>query len=136
MEPAWPFRPHHLLCWQTFRGHGYTPRFVANFQALIEQAGPDQPLRVAIAPDVICRACPHQTGSGCTFQDKVVGIDQRVAQSLELQDGQLLSLDEGVARTEGRLNSLIEHCCTGCEWQTFCLDLTASGGEQAGHQLE
>lgn len=132
MSQAWTFRPHHLLCWQTFRGQGYSPSFVANFQTLIETAGPEQPLLVAIAPDVVCRACPHQSGEGCTFQDKVLGLDRRVIQALGLKDGIELTLSEGLAHTKGRLHELISGCCNGCEWQPVCLNLVH---EEPGHQL-
>jgi hypothetical protein len=120
--PPWPFRPHHLLCWQTYRGSGYSPAFVASFDALkvLVAACPDQPICLAVAADPICAPCPQRRAESCLWADSVDQRDRALLAQTPLTEGQLIALDEALALVEPRFLALQDHVCVDCEWRPVC----------------
>lgn len=72
-------RPHHLLCLQSFVGHGYSEEFVQQMSAVKQQLtnAPDTPVKIVRGADMLCRHCPNCKMGTCT-SDKPEIFDQLV----------------------------------------------------------
>ena len=116
MDPI-VLRPHHFLCTLGFKGKGYNPAFIHNFQIYKNclELEPTMPLELRFETDVICAACPHQRGLKCEQEEKVQAIDRRHAQILRLKEGDRLSWNEAKQRIREHVDSLTE-LCEGCPW--------------------
>lgn len=110
------------MCWQTYRGKGYSETFVANFDQLkAAWSTGDRPLiRLDVSADVICQPCPHRRDSSCRFAASVDSRDQALLTGMGYDDGQALPLAEALAAVQPRFLDLQETVCAGCEWQPFC----------------
>ena len=53
-------RPHHLLCLQSFVGHGYSEEFVQQMSVVKQQLtdSPDTPVKIVQGADMLCLHCP------------------------------------------------------------------------------
>jgi hypothetical protein len=121
-QQSWPFRPHHLMCWQTYRGNGYSPAFVASFDSLQAAAKlrPDQPIRLAIAADPICAPCPQRVADSCTWSASVDARDRALLAQTGFTEGQTMALDEGLDLVGPRFLALQAHVCVDCDWRPAC----------------
>ncbi len=129
---TWLFRPHHLMCWQTYRGKGYSEAFVANFDRLKVAAveRPDQPIQLAIATDPICEPCPHRRAATCETAESNDARDQALLDETGFNVGEVLALDAALATVAPRFLELQAHVCVGCKWQTFCRETFVAGDPQ------
>ena len=112
-------RPHHVLCNYCFQGKGYSPDFVKNFSRIHTalQENPQQKIRVTSQVDEVCQPCPHRQGAACQSQAKVMHLDALHLQALALQEGQLLTWQEAVARIHTAINeTTFEAICSTCSW--------------------
>ena len=78
-------RPHHLLCLQSFVGHGYSEEFVQQMSVVKQQLtdSPDTPVKIVRGADMLCRHCPNCKMGTCT-SDKPAIFDQLVLNRLPL----------------------------------------------------
>ena len=86
-------RPHHLLCIQNYRGHGYSEGFNQKMLAVIEvlqQAGGAQ-VRIIEGADDLCSSCPNCSGGECTSGNPAL-FDSLVLQRTCLVPGDEISL--------------------------------------------
>jgi len=119
------FRPHHFLCTLSFKGKGYSPAFVANYQKIADtlhgKNGDDTLITVvADTADHICRPCPNRRDRQCATQEKVIKLDKNHAQMLQIKPGD--SLTWGQAKAKIRRHASIEQfhkACDGCSWKQF-----------------
>ena len=122
-------RGHHLLCLHGFRGFGYSPGFVSNMQAILDELRETQGVMIQVtdSPDAICAACPYLLGEACMRDSDGNGIsskDKEVLRRLSLAPGDFAMAGEVFARTAeafaGRLNEL----CSECSWYVlgFCAE--------------
>ena len=115
------FRPHHFMCTLGFQGMGYSPAFVTNYKdiAATLMANPHTDIKVSFTLDSICRACPHQTVDGfCESQEKIDSLDMRHGAILNLNEGDVLTWSEGLARIKEHMTLEAFHkACTGCSWK-------------------
>lgn len=60
-------RPHHLLCIQNYRGHGYSSTFNEKMKAVIARLQSADGARVEITDgtDDLCMTCPHRRDKAC-----------------------------------------------------------------------
>jgi hypothetical protein len=125
-------RGHTLLCLQGFRGLGYSPGFVENLSAVHRglAANPEILVEVVDAPDVVCGACPHEAGLGCTLNGDgteagMKAQDQAVLGLLGLRPGDRLRWAE-VQQRIGRFiqGSDLPTICGQCRWLSlnYCRD--------------
>ena len=80
-NPSIRLRPHHLLCLQTFVGHGYSPEFTKHMtyvKSLLD-ADPHAPITLVNGPDDLCGHCPNCVDNTCT-SPKPALFDHLVAQ--------------------------------------------------------
>ena len=128
-------RPHHLLCLLTYKGEGYSPEFIANFDRLIRQlAAGHEPVEIVSGPDDIC--APLVAGGDChCFNESVLERDQKAAQQLSPLLGEPVVPGAVLELTGARLamlrtafrNGDIRAACEECPWKELC-DGLASGG--------
>ena len=114
------FRPHHFLCTFCFKGKGYSPEFVDNYQVIAAQLkqDADTPIRVVNHTDSICSPCPHRQGLRCTTEAKVQHLDQAHAGALEIQPGDVLTWREAKNRIAERIDLNTFHkICATCSWK-------------------
>ena len=119
LHPALHLRPHHLLCLQTFIGHGYSEEFVRRMTIVKNQLEQD-PLtfiEVVEGADDLCAACPNNTDGQCT-SDKPAVFDLLVRNKLQLSSNNIKGIP-----TDLKISvPLIEECCPDCEWKELCLE--------------
>ena len=80
-------RPHHLLCLQTFVGHGYSESFVRQMTLVKKQLtiDPSTPIELVEGADDLCRHCPNLTKGTCS-SDKPAKFDELVMRRLSSED--------------------------------------------------
>lgn len=129
-------RPHHLLCLQSFVGHGYSEEFVQEMTSVKQQLmlTPDTPIELVHGADMLCRHCPNCIDGRCT-SDKPALFDRSVAAKIENSES-LLSrgssesnrgrdfsgsfILHGIPEYLTLSHTLLEECCPGCEWKDLC----------------
>lgn len=118
-------RAHHLLCMRHFRGLGYSPAFVANFQRVLKTV---HEATLVTQTDVICQACPHHQ-DGCTKDGKMSEaiarkMDQKVLTALQLTENTIMPINELNQIIDNTLDStLFRELCGECTWFEFCANL-------------
>jgi hypothetical protein len=94
-QPTLTFRPHHLLCTFGFKGLGYSPDYVANYNRITQQlgspGGDDMAIQVVEGTDAIGSLCPNQAGALYHYQAKIDQLDQAHGQALSIQPGDVLT---------------------------------------------
>ncbi|NUQ29368.1 MAG: DUF1284 domain-containing protein [Acidobacteriaceae bacterium] len=128
-------RPHHLLCMLTYKGEGYSPEFIANFDRLTRQlAAGGEPVEIVSGPDDIC--APLVAGGEChCFNESVLGRDQKAAQQLSSLLGEPVVPGAVLELTGARLamlrtafrNGDIRAACEDCPWKELCDGIAVSG---------
>ncbi|WP_439343967.1 DUF1284 domain-containing protein [Vacuolonema iberomarrocanum] len=67
-------RPHHLLCLLTYSGKGYSPAFIANYDAIAARLSKGEDIVIVCGPDDICAPLlsdsePHCWSASVTERD-------------------------------------------------------------------
>ena len=144
IKPTICLRPHHLLCLQTFVGHGYSPEFTEHMtyvKSLLD-TDPYAPITLVNGPDDLCGHCPNCVDSACT-SPKPALFDHLVAQKLNLHNVQYSANKKadaliasagllesttpmtihGIPSTLRMTSQLLDECCPGCEWKELCMEI-------------
>ena len=122
MAEATALRPHHGMCLAFFVGEGYSEGFSAHMGTVKRHLSEETPVRLTVGADVICAACPNNSGGVCENPALVAGYDNEVLRLCGLSDGQVLPY--GVFRdlvhtrilAAGRRRGI----CGGCQWDALC----------------
>lgn len=120
-------RPHHLLCMLTFVGKGYTPEFVANFEAVIRRILAGETVQIIEGPDDICAPLLSDAECHC-LRPTVTRRDELAREALagylgqSLQYGALLALSPTVLDTMRIAFAAgnVRAACEGCSWRGLC----------------
>lgn len=113
-------RPHHLLCLQTFIGHGYSKEFVSQM-ALVKKSlmrNPSLTIELTTGADDLCRHCPNCKDGVCT-SNKPVLFDRLTIEKLSMMMGPQTQL-RGIPQILQVSETILEECCPGCEWKELC----------------
>ena len=121
-------RPHHLLCIQNYRGHGYSADFHQKMEEVI--AALKSPLGAAVllteGPDDLCGSCPHCINGSCE-SDNPDRFDALVCDHTKAAPGDTftwtLSPGEDRSHVPPVTKDLLEKCCCGCSWFDLCLEI-------------
>ncbi len=116
------FRPHHFLCTLGFKGMGYSPVFVQNYNEIVKALHENEELLIHVVDqtDSICNACPHRRGELCDSHEKIQGLDARHANTLQLKAGDRISWRESKKRIKERMSlDKFHQVCEGCEWKSL-----------------
>jgi hypothetical protein len=110
------------MCLSFFEGKGYSEGFTAHMQEMKEYLMTDPQVRLVVATDEICHACPHNADGICQSAGKVERYDRAVLVCCDLEEGQEMSflcfsrLVEENILTKGRRSEI----CGDCRWNWIC----------------
>ena len=112
-------RPHHLLCLQSFVGHGYSEEFVQQMSVVKQQLtdSPDTPVKIVQGADMLCLHCPNCKMGTCT-SDKPDIFDQLVLNILNR--GPLYRTVDGLSATPKPTVSSISSDLSATPEPTVC----------------
>lgn len=136
-DDAVRLRGHHLLCMLTFRGEGYSPRFVENFHAIIARLNAGATVVITTGPDDICAPLCAAEGADChcyaarnQVRDEQALADLAALLGHPLQPGGVLHLtpDTTHALRTAFADGSIRTACAGCEWYDLCSDVIGAEG--------
>ncbi len=129
-------RPHHLLCLQTFVGHGYSPEFTAHMTIVQKQLTTDPltPITLVNGPDDLCGHCPNCVDGSCT-SPKPALFDHLVGQKLNTTEDTENAAPKHTDASDSPLTlhgipsilhmseQLLAECCPDCEWKELCVEV-------------
>ena len=61
-----PLRPHHGMCLAYFKGEGYSNRFSAHMQEMLDIFQKEAKIQLHADTDEICSACPNNEKGCCS----------------------------------------------------------------------
>ncbi len=118
------FRGHHLVCFNFFKGKGYSKRFVDNLTRLLQRAECGEPVTIVTGPDDACRACPHLNENRCSHKpgsDAAVDrMDEMTLDYLQLKPGEKVSWENVKAKINTIPGKWYDVFCQECEWFEIC----------------
>jgi uncharacterized protein len=120
------FRPHHFLCALCFQGRGYSPAFVSNFQAIMNELnaphGEATPISIVAHTDSLCDPCPNRMGKSCQTEEKIVSLDHAHGQALDIKAGDTLTWGQAKNRIAEKISLEKFHAiCSSCNWKSLGL---------------
>lgn len=127
-------RAHHLLCLLSYAGKGYSPAFVANFDAIAARLDAGEDILLTEGPDDICAPLLRDPSPHCT-RASVRTRDQRAAHDIGLFLGQPVTAGSRIIPTAALLRRMrsgfaggqTRAACRGCEWSDLCTSLADDG---------
>lgn len=131
-------RPHHLLCLLTYAGRGYSPAFVANYDAVAARLSAGEDILIVSGPDDICAPLLASGDAHCgrksvMERDKLAAREVARWLAVPITAGATLRLDAARLATmrQGFAAGRIRAACAGCEWAGLCTTVAASGYRDA-----
>lgn len=117
-----PIRPHHGMCLAYFQGSGYSEGFTKHMQEMLELFERDVPVKLTVAADEICSACPNNQGGICSEQKLVEAYDNGVLEKCRLEDGAEMSFLKfaGYVQKEIITPGYRADICGECQWDELC----------------
>ena len=129
-------RPHHLLCLQTFVGHGYSPDFTKHMTYVksLLTADPNTAITLVAGPDDLCGHCPNCVDGSCTSPKPAV-FDHLVGQKLNTTEDTENAAPKHTDASDSPLTlhgipsilhmseQLLAECCPYCEWKELCVEV-------------
>jgi hypothetical protein len=124
-------RAHNVLCLQGFKGHGYSPEFIANAQRISEtlKLDPATTVRIIVGPDSLCQHCLHLDGDVCVLNpvpatdsqvDQATLADRTVLQALGLEESRVYVWSEILSIIGKKVSSTsMNELCGDCMWRAF-----------------
>lgn len=127
-------RAHHLLCLLTYIGKGYSPEFIANYDAIVVRLNAGEDARLVTGPDDVCAPLLGELDPHCR-RDSVNLRDDRAAEDLAtllgrpIRPGASVTFDsELLARMRLAFSEgVTRRACARCEWSGLCTDVAAGG---------
>lgn len=127
-------RHHHLLCLMTYVGKGYSPAFVANYDAITARLRAGEEIELVAGPDDICAPLLEDETAHCHNASVIARDEQaRLAIAREvtgaLEVGALMVLSGPMlARLRQTFSTgAVRGACAGCEWKGLCDRVAAEG---------
>ncbi|MES2907213.1 MAG: DUF1284 domain-containing protein [Pseudomonadota bacterium] len=127
-------RGHHLLCLLTYKGEGYTPRFIENYDAVASQLSAGAPFEIIEGPDDICAPLLAESACAHCVKDRIRARDQLALEELEtagfnFSSCRAFTFNKNTlsGMREAFAKSRIRGACVGCEWHGFCTQVAADG---------
>lgn len=129
-------RPHHVLCAIGWQGHGYSPDFTRNMDAIVcdrLRAEPQTAVTFTWGADAICGPCPSRRDDSCVSAARIWGLDRRHADALGLEGGETMTWAEAEGRATSRLRPRdLDYLCHDCRWLALGICGAALARLQAG----
>lgn len=133
--PVLLLRPHHLLCIQNYRGHGYSTGFHEKMSAVIStlKSSNGAAVKLIEGADDLCIACPHLRDGSCESEfpdcfDRLVCARTGAAPGhtfiWKLLPNCFEHSPDGF-QVPAMSRELLEECCPGCSWLELCMEIVS-----------
>ncbi|MDI6916175.1 MAG: DUF1284 domain-containing protein [Thermoplasmatales archaeon] len=123
-------RGHHLICFQFFRGEGYSKIFVENAKKIAEY-WEKNPAETVNHADDICGFCPFLRNGKCSKYEDIEKNDELALKLLGLNVGDKVRKGFVKKQLPKILNEWKEKACKNCEWKKLCVleykNITSNG---------
>lgn len=127
-------RAHHLLCMLTYVGKGYSPAFVANYEAIAARLSAGEGIELVAGPDDICGPLIADPDAHC-LGASVVERDRAAMEAVARLLGSPLGPGARIRPTAALVARLrktfatggIRTACSGCEWSGLCDGVAEAG---------
>jgi hypothetical protein len=116
-------RGHHLICFQFFKGKGYSKDFVENAKQIVD-FWENNPVEIVKDADDVCRFCPFLKNGKCNhpkYKEEIEKIDKLALKMLGLKVGDRVRKKFVKKQLPGIFNEWEEKACKNCEWRKLCL---------------
>lgn len=126
-------RAHHLLCLLTYVGKGYSPEFIANYDAMAVRLSAGEDVLVVAGPDDICAPLLGQADAHC-WRDSVDLRDELAAEDLTTLLGRPVCPGTSITLGPDLLAQMraafashtTRRACSRCAWADLCTRVAAS----------
>jgi hypothetical protein len=119
-------RAHHLVCIKSFKGKGYSKKFVNNFYQVINKIKNNPIVEITNKPDIICKACPYNKNGcikkGLNSEVKVRNKDNKIIKLLKINLNKKIkarNITELINKNITKKHIL--KICKDCEWLKYCV---------------
>jgi len=127
-------RPHHLLCLQTYVGEGYSPAFVANYDAVVARLAAGEAALLVDGPDAICAPLADDPEAHCRLP-RIAERDRKARLAAGAVLGRRLAAGDRLVLDAAALDALRRRfasgrgraACAGCRWRDLCTGVAARG---------
>ncbi|THV23106.1 DUF1284 domain-containing protein [Peteryoungia ipomoeae] len=127
-------RPHHLLCMLTYVGKGYSPAFVANYEAIAARLSAGEDIELVDGPDDICAPLTDDPSAHC-HGASVIDRDAEAQAAVARMLGSPIGSGARITPTASLLSRMrqnfakgeIRTACSGCEWAGLCDQVAEEG---------
>jgi hypothetical protein len=111
----------------TYRGKGYSPIFVANYDAVAARINGGEDVQIASGPDDICApllgdAEPHCLTDSVVERDRLAARDVGALIGQPIRDGLRIRLDSSLLQKmrDAFSSGRTRQACGGCQWTELC----------------
>lgn len=120
-------RPHHGMCFQFYKGKGYSADFTDHMGMVIRELtdAPHQKIRLMAAADAVCECCPNNESGVCFSQEKVRRYDEEVLSACGLIEGDSIPYNAFLKLVKERIiaTDLRSRICGDCSWDFICREI-------------
>ena len=117
-------RPHHGMCFQFYKGKGYSKEFTENMDSLLCKLNEDknQKVTLVLSTDSVCGSCPNNINGICKTNEKVLAYDRAVLEKCGFTEGQTVSYREFISSVKENIldKNLRDEICGSCSWNEIC----------------
>ena len=119
---VFPLRPHHGMCLAYFEGSGYSEGFTRHMQDVLELLENGRKVKLTVAVDEVCSACPNNVEGVCKDCVLVENYDRSVLRLCGLSEGQELDFYEFARLVQEHVISCGRRAdiCGECQWDGIC----------------
>jgi hypothetical protein len=110
------------MCLAYFQGSGYSEGFTKHMGEMLEIFEKDVPVRLTVATDEICSACPNNQEGSCIELNLVKRYDEAVLSKCGLTEGMELGFFEFTKTVQEKIiaSGLRSEICGECQWDDIC----------------
>ena len=117
-------RPHHGMCFQFYKGKGYSKEFTENMDDLLGRLSENNNMNITLtlSADSVCGNCPNNINGICNTEKKVAGYDRAVLEKCGFREGQTIPYGEFISTVKSCIldKNLREEICGDCSWNEIC----------------
>lgn len=138
-------RPHHLLCLLTYVGKGYSPAFIANYDAVAARITQGEPVLIVAGPDDVCAPLLQEPGAHC-HEDGVTERDSLAARDVGAYLGRTVGTGTRLVIDAALLSAMraafaagtTREACLECPWSDLCTSVAGDGyaGTVVSHRVD
>lgn len=110
------------MCLAYFKGEGYSNRFSAHMQEMLDIFQKGAKIQLHADTDEICSACPNNEKGCCSSFSLVEAYDNAVLELCGLENGQIMEFDDftDVVQKKILASGKRKEICGNCQWKSIC----------------